>query len=86
MLVAMEEAAELQQSISKILRLPLVEPISIVSMTPVELQDNLAEEMADMEIMLEQLKILFKNSGWVNRYKVKKIERLKERVNSYETK
>lgn len=38
------------------------------------------EEMADVEIMLEQLKIIFDCDNEVSVYRVKKLSRLKERI------
>ena len=44
---------------------------------------NVSEEMADVEIMLEQLKIIFANANAVERWKKEKIERLETRVAGY---
>ena len=38
--------------------------------------DHISEEMADVEIMLEQLKEIFRNRAAVDRYKSMKLERL----------
>jgi len=42
--------------------------------------DKLAEEIADAEIMLEQLKIIYNNDKEVEDAKIRKIHRLKERI------
>lgn len=42
--------------------------------------DNIFKEMADVEIMLEQCKIMFQCYKEVNRWEQKKIERLERRV------
>lgn len=39
--------------------------------------DDIAEEIADVEIMLEQLKIIYKCFGAVNYWRQAKVERLK---------
>lgn len=59
--VAQEECAELIQAISKKHR---------------GLKNNIAEEIADVEIMIEQLKIINKCSADVEKIKKQKIERL----------
>ena len=45
------------------------------------LQDAVDEEMADVEIMMKQLKMIFNNYERVDRQMVKKIERLERRLN-----
>lgn len=42
--------------------------------------DNIFEEMADVEIMLEQCKIMFQCDKELNKWKQKKIERLEKRL------
>ncbi len=42
--------------------------------------DEIAEEMADVEIMLEQLKMMFENSRHVSMYKEQKLQRLADRM------
>lgn len=42
--------------------------------------DNIFKEMADVEIMLEQCKIMFQCDKEVNRWKQKKIERFERRM------
>lgn len=62
--VAMEEMGELIQAISKDIR---------------DLPHNVEEEIADVEIMLTQLKIMY-DFGLVNKIKEQKLKRLKENV------
>lgn len=47
------------------------------------LLDSIAEEMADVEIMLEQLHMIYQNDNKVNEYRQKKIERLERRLNGH---
>lgn len=42
--------------------------------------DNIAEEIADVEIMLKQLQIIFNNRNDVNRFYELKIKRLKNNL------
>lgn len=44
------------------------------------LRDAVSEEMADVEIMLEQLHMIYQNDKKVAEYREKKIERLKRRL------
>lgn len=46
--------------------------------------DNIAEEMADVEIMLGQLRIILGNDADVERWKVKKLQRLNQRLHAAE--
>lgn len=46
--------------------------------------DNIAEEMADVEIMLAQLKIILGNDADVERWKAKKLQRLNQRLHAAE--
>lgn len=67
-IVAIEELSELQKELCKALRFK------------VNLQ-NIVEEIADVEIMLEQMKIYFKiNETEIEEMKKHKIERTKERL------
>ena len=66
-IIAFEEMAELQKELSKYLR-------------GRENTTEIAEEIADVEIMLAQMKILFGIDEGVERYKKLKIQRLQERV------
>ncbi|NCD07285.1 MAG: hypothetical protein EOL97_14325 [Spirochaetia bacterium] len=43
--------------------------------------EHISEEMADVEIMLEQLKIIYNNIKKVKNYKQEKLERLRVRIN-----
>lgn len=73
LVMTMEETSELTQALSKYLR-------------GNDNQDNIAEEMADVYIMLRQLEIIFKNENLVESYIEKKIKRLSERLNNHKTK
>lgn len=66
MIVAMEECSELIQAISKYLR---------------GRETNLEEEIADVEVILEQLKIMC-NETLVEVIKERKLNRLEQRLNS----
>jgi Flp pilus assembly CpaF family ATPase len=65
-IVAIEELSELQKEICKYLR-------GLGNL------ENLAEEIADVEIMLEQLKIIYACDSLVVEKKDYKINRIKER-------
>lgn len=65
--VTMEEMSELQKELCKYLR-GKYSPASI------------AEEIADVEIMLEQMKMLFCRADDVRSVRGRKIERLRERI------
>ena len=67
--VAMEEMAELTKELSKAYRGDAD-------------YKHIAEEIADVEIMLEQLKIIFGCDGIVCAWKRIKMQRLKERLES----
>lgn len=68
---AMEECAELIQAINKCLRYPSKE----------ECKNNLIEEIADVEIMLYQLKVMFNiDDDQVFAFKVQKAKREQERL------
>ncbi len=66
-IVAIEEMSELQKELSKNIR-------------GEENTDHISEEIADVEIMLEQLKIMHSNRDSVEDWKAKKIERLQRRL------
>lgn len=68
--VAIEEMSELQKELCKLLR----GEYHI---------DDMAEEMADVEIMLAQLKVIFANDINVERWKAKKLERLVKRIEAF---
>lgn len=67
-IVAVEELSELQKELLKGLRY-----------SPEERLNNITEEMADVEIMLDQLKIIFNNGSDVEKVKDMKIHRTVER-------
>lgn len=47
-------------------------------------RDNIAEEMADVRIMLDQLEMIFDNHDAVRQWEYRKLMRLNERVRAYE--
>jgi hypothetical protein len=65
-IVAIEELSELQKELCKFLR--------------DNKTDNIAEEIADVEIMLEQMVMLFSSRETINRWKQNKLERLDKRM------
>ena len=65
MIVAMEEMSELTKELSKCLR---------------KKEANVAEEMADVMIMLQQLLIIFNNEREVELIMQQKIDRLRNRL------
>lgn len=73
MVISIEECSELQKEITKIIR-------KKGDLT------NLAEEIADVEIMLEQLKLIFTIHDKVIEQKGEKIERLKRIIEKYKEK
>jgi translation initiation factor 1 (eIF-1/SUI1) len=80
-IVGMEETAELTQALSKYLRLLNVsEQQEGHEGKLVKAVDSIAEEISDVEIMLEQLKDMFECSNKVSEYKREKLLRLRERV------
>lgn len=64
--MVMEESAELIQAINKYKRMGEV--------------GNLVEEMADMEIMLSQLRMILDCDKWIESIKVDKMDRIKKLV------
>lgn len=44
-------------------------------------EDDICEEIADVEIMIEQMRFIF-NSGLINKYLNKKIKRLEKNIDS----
>ena len=66
-IVAIEELSELQKELTKFLRGQADER-------------HINEEMADVEIMLEQLKLMFGNRAAVTYWSHKKIDRLRKRI------
>lgn len=73
-LKAVEEMSELTKALLK---------IRFAKKAGVEhdiLLDAISEEMADVEIMLEQLHMIYQNDKKVSEYREKKIERLERRL------
>lgn len=71
-----EELSELSQALCKILTSKFTDDNS-------EIFENIFEEIADVEIMLEQCKMIFyKSEDKINDYKNKKIKRLERRLMS----
>lgn len=80
--VAIEELSELIQAICKIKRRDSLSNESFA------VKGNLAEEMADVEIILAELKLLFDNEDDVKEWENYKLDRLEKRLNekySFET-
>ena len=73
MIKTVEELSELSQALCKILTSKFTDDNS-------EIFENIFEEIADVEIMLEQCKIMFQCDKEVNKWKQKKIERLEKRL------
>ena len=69
--VVFEEMSELQKELCKYLR-------------GSGSQENIAEEIADVEIMMEQMKMLFNWETSVLQVREKKVKRLKERMEQKE--
>lgn len=72
--VAIKELSELIQAICKIKRRDSISNESFA------VKGNLAEEMADVEIILAELKLLFDNEGDVKEWKNYKLDRLEKRL------
>lgn len=70
MMMAVEESSELMKAICKLRR----------NGVTAETVNNLAEEIADMEIMLEQLKVMFYLFEGVEEWKNYKLKRLSKMV------
>jgi NTP pyrophosphatase (non-canonical NTP hydrolase) len=67
-IVAIEEMSELIQALTKYLRTDMV-------------TENLAEEIVDVEIMIEQLRFIFKGiNSMIDETKVYKLERLERKI------
>lgn len=71
--MAIEEMAELQKALTK----HLSKRGNI---------DDITEEIADVEFMLDQLKIVFNNSKEVEKVKKSKMERLAKKLEEYDKK
>lgn len=74
---ALEEMSELTKAL---LKLRYAKPNGVERDI---LMDAVSEEMADVEIMLEQLHMIYQNDNKVNEYRQKKIERLERRLNGH---
>jgi soluble P-type ATPase len=70
---AIEEMSELQKELCKLL-------------IGNGIREHIAEEMADVGIMLKQLEIIFANKELVADYKIKKFKRLKKLLEVYDDK
>lgn len=82
MIKTVEELSELSQALCKsIVRLNYTEEKTSLE-DDLKSVDNIFEEMADVEIMLEQCKIMFQCDKEVSAWKNKKIERLERRLMS----
>lgn len=69
---AIEEMSELQKELCKVILSPHL---------PCKPTDEVIDELADVEIMCTQLRHIFGISEQVDLQKVRKIERLKKRIN-----
>lgn len=69
--VAIEELSEFQKELCKAIRTGIGDP---------ENRDHIAEEIADVYIMLEQMEALFDVSEDVPLYRIAKIDRLGKRL------
>lgn len=76
MLKCIEECGELSRAISRI----LIELSSGDGFTTKESQENLYEELADVSIMIEQVITMFNCADEVIAWQLKKLRRLKERL------
>lgn len=80
MIKTVEELSELSQALCKsIVRLNYTKEKTSLE-DDLKSVDNIFEEMADVEIMLEQCKIMFQCDKELNKWKQKKIERLEKRL------
>ena len=71
LVMVMEECAELQQVCSKLIRMKKGDVFS---------EMRIAEEIVDVQIMLEQLKQMYCYSSTIDRIKKKKLARLRKLV------
>lgn len=80
MIKTVEELAELEQALCKaIIRLTDYDPLASFQ-KDLESVNNIFEEIADVEIMLEQLKMMYNCFDEVSEWKDKKIVRLQKRL------
>lgn len=84
MLQTIEEMGELIQAICKYQRIETGD--RTCNKQQFDVSYNIAEEIADVEICLEQLKYLMYNSHLVDIIKAQKIKRTKERLNEAQNK
>lgn len=78
-----EELSELSQALCKaIIRLDDPEKVSEITCADLDSIDNIFEEMADVEIMLSQCRMMFRCDTEVNEWIDKKIQRLSEKLNN----
>ena len=70
--IAIEELSELMKAICKVKRYSYTQEDYLV---------NLAEEMADVEIILAELKLMFDNEDNVKEWRTYKLDRLEKRLN-----
>ena len=73
-----EEAGELIQALCKYQRIQQGDKTCQTDM--IHAEDMIAEEMADIEICIEQLKYLLVNSRQIEQIKVEKIQRTEQRL------
>lgn len=78
MLKCIEECGELSRAVSRI----LIELSSGDCFTTKESEENLHEELADVLIMIDQVMMMFDCRDKVFEQGVRKLNRLKERLNS----
>lgn len=80
MIKTVEELSELSQALCKsLVRLNYTKEKTSLE-DDLKSVDNIFKEMADVEIMLEQCKMMFQCDKEVNRWKQKKIERFERRM------
>ena len=72
LVIAAEECSELVKAITKIIRFGETD----------ENLTNLAEEMADVSIVLKELEYIFDNLVYVDVWRGEKLDRLKQRLNN----
>jgi hypothetical protein len=83
LIMATEELSELTKSITKYQRNKIKSSLKIEEKNP-SLLESIADEIADVEIMTEQIKQAFQLYKQVENYRGEKLNRLDERVKVYE--
>ena len=73
-----EECAELIVELSKAKR--YIEGDSTLNKSVEQIREGITEEMADVELLLDELKIIFNNSNKVKQIKQQKLIRTKQRL------